>query len=87
MLTLSRGLGEKILIGENIEVVVVRIYGKYVQLGINAPPDVRIDREEIHLARKAGLPRKTSMRSPVGLAPRRLCSPRSLADGESERTR
>lgn len=47
MLVLSRKEGEKIMIGDKIEIVVLKIIGKRVQLGITAPPDVQILRQEL----------------------------------------
>lgn len=47
MLVLSRKLGEKILIGENICVTVVDIDRGKIRLGIEAPMDVPIFREEL----------------------------------------
>lgn len=47
MLVLSRMRGEAILIGEDIEVRVVAISGDKVRLGVTAPIEVDIDREEI----------------------------------------
>jgi carbon storage regulator CsrA len=47
MLVLSRKLGEQIVVGDNIRLTVVAIYGKYVRLGITAPADVRILRQEM----------------------------------------
>jgi len=47
MLVLSRKVGERILIGENIAVTVVRIAGGGVRLGIDAPPETLIVREEL----------------------------------------
>jgi carbon storage regulator len=47
MLVLSRGVGERIRIGEQIEVVVVRIAPGLVRIGIAAPPEMSIMREEI----------------------------------------
>ena len=47
MLVLSRHADEKIFLGQNIEIVVVRVRGKTVQLGITAPKDVRVYREEL----------------------------------------
>jgi len=48
MLILTRRLGESIVINGGIEVTVCHIKGGQVQLGIEAPPDVRIDRRELH---------------------------------------
>jgi carbon storage regulator len=49
MLVLSRKIGEKLVIGDNITVVVSRLAGNRVTLGIEAPPEVRIVRGELHL--------------------------------------
>jgi carbon storage regulator len=47
MLVLSRKLNERILIGENIQVIVVGVRGNHVRLGIEAPPEVAILRDEL----------------------------------------
>ena len=47
MLVLSRKIGERILIGENIAITVVRITGGGVRLGIEAPPELAVVREEL----------------------------------------
>jgi len=47
MLVLSRKLNEKIIIGEDIEVTVISIENGSVQLGINAPKNIEILREEL----------------------------------------
>jgi carbon storage regulator len=47
MLVLSRKLGEKLVIGDNISVVISRVAGNRVTLGIEAPPDIRIVRGEL----------------------------------------
>jgi carbon storage regulator len=47
VLILSRKPGEKIIIGENIQITVVAIRGNQVRLGFTAPGDVPIYREEI----------------------------------------
>jgi carbon storage regulator len=47
MLVLSRKLGEKILIGDSIVLTVVKIDRNQIRLGIEAPSDVAIYREEI----------------------------------------
>ena len=49
MLVLSRKVGERIWIGENIAVTVVRITGGGVRLGIEAPDDLAVVREELKL--------------------------------------
>ena len=47
MLVLSRKVGERILIGDQITVTVVRISGGGVRLGIEAPPEMAVIREEL----------------------------------------
>ncbi|MCH7729838.1 MAG: carbon storage regulator CsrA [Planctomycetes bacterium] len=47
MLVLSRKVGERILIGENISVTVVRVTGGGVRLGIEAPAELPVIREEL----------------------------------------
>jgi carbon storage regulator len=47
MLVLSRKVGEKLIIGDNITVVVNRVAGNRVTIGIDAPGDVRIIRGEL----------------------------------------
>ncbi|WP_373650993.1 MULTISPECIES: carbon storage regulator [unclassified Schlesneria] len=48
MLVLSRKPGEKILIGENVTVTIVRIGPNTVRIGIEAPRDMNIVREELY---------------------------------------
>lgn len=52
MLVLSRNLDEKIMIGDSIVVMVVAIQGDKVRLGIEAPKDMPIHREEVYEAIK-----------------------------------
>ena len=47
MLVLTRRPGQSILVGEGIELVVVRIEGDRVVLGIEAPREVRVVRAEL----------------------------------------
>ena len=47
MLVLSRKVGERLVIGENITVVVTKVAGNRVTLGIEAPNDVRVVRAEL----------------------------------------
>lgn len=53
MLVLSRKLGEKIVIGDNIVVTVVKIDRNQIRIGIEAPHDVPVYREEIAPQRSA----------------------------------
>ena len=48
MLVLTRRVGEKLIIGENVTVTVLGVKGGQVRIGINAPRDVSVNREEIY---------------------------------------
>ncbi len=50
MLVLSRKQDEKIIIGDSITLMVIAIQGDKVRLGIEAPKDVSIHREEVYQA-------------------------------------
>ena len=47
MLILTRKIGESIIVGDNIRVVVLEVRGRQIRLGIDAPPEVVVLREEI----------------------------------------
>ena len=47
MLVLSRRRDERILIGDDIEIVIVDIRGEKVRIGINAPSEVAVHRAEL----------------------------------------
>lgn len=53
MLVLSRKVGEEIVIGDNIRIKVVESRGGKVRIGIVAPEDVVVDRQEIHERRSS----------------------------------
>jgi len=48
MLVLTRKIGEQIRIGDTVTVRVLEVRGSQVRLGVDAPTDVRIYREEIY---------------------------------------
>lgn len=48
MLILTRKLGESIRIGDDIKIVISDIKGKQIRIGIEAPEDVSIHREEVY---------------------------------------
>ena len=53
MLILSRRPNESLRIGNNVVITVVGFNGNQIRLGISAPPNVVIDREEVHLRKIA----------------------------------
>jgi carbon storage regulator len=48
VLVLTRKSGQKIIIGDNIRIAVLEIQGDQVRIGIQAPRDITIHREEIY---------------------------------------
>jgi carbon storage regulator len=48
MLILTRRIGEKLVIGDDIMVTVLGVKGTQVRIGVDAPDDVAIHREEIY---------------------------------------
>jgi carbon storage regulator len=49
LLILTRKVGESVAIGDDIQISVVEIKGTQVKLGIRAPRDITVHREEIYL--------------------------------------
>ena len=49
MLVLTRKIGEKVMIGDDVSVTILGLFGNHVRLGINAPKSVDIHREEIYV--------------------------------------
>jgi carbon storage regulator len=53
MLVLTRKVGERIQLGDNITVTLVKINGSVVRIGIDAPPDMAVVREELAQGKKS----------------------------------
>ncbi len=49
MLILTRRVGETLMVGDEVTVTVLGVKGNQVRLGVNAPKEVAVHREEIYL--------------------------------------
>jgi carbon storage regulator len=49
MLILTRRVGETLMVGDNVTVTVLGVKGNQVRIGVNAPKDVSVHREEIYM--------------------------------------
>ena len=75
MLALTRKKGESIIIGDNIEIVVISAQGEQVKLGIMAPKEISVYRKEIYKAildenKKAARPNAAALAELKDFTPR-----------------
>lgn len=64
MLVLSRNVGETLCIGDDITVTVLGVQGNQARIGIDAPKDVQVHREEIYQLVQAEKREKACVDSP-----------------------
>ncbi len=77
MLILTRRVGESLMIGDNVNVTVLGIKGNQVRLGVNAPKDIPVHREEIY--------QKIQQEKSLGVKPMTEVSPaREVNDEDHE---
>jgi carbon storage regulator len=75
MLVLTRKLGERIVIGDSIVLTVVRINGDKVRLGIEAPPEIEVHREELRRRHRERPPASEPSPTPSAAASGHRLSP------------
>lgn len=49
MLILTRRVGETLMVGDNVSLTVLGVKGNQVRIGVNAPKEIAVHREEIYL--------------------------------------
>ncbi len=52
MLVINRKVGQEIVIGDNIVIRVIEVKDGKVRIGVTAPKEIRVDRQEIHELRR-----------------------------------
>lgn len=65
MLILSRRTDESIVIGDEVTITILSVKGKQVRIGITAPPDVSVHREEIYERIQSGEPIQNNAEQPT----------------------
>ncbi len=66
MLVLSRKKDEKIIIGDKITLMIIEIRGDKVRIGIDAPKDVTVHRQEVYEAIKKEQEEQQKLENPTG---------------------
>ncbi|PCH58895.1 MAG: carbon storage regulator [Burkholderiaceae bacterium] len=67
MLILTRKDNESLFIGDDIEITVLSVKGNQVRIGINAPKDIDVHREEVYRRINSQNPLKSSRESTLSL--------------------
>ncbi|MDC0948352.1 carbon storage regulator CsrA [Gammaproteobacteria bacterium] len=76
MLILTRRIGESLIIGDDVKITVLGVKGNQVRVGINAPKDLPVHREEIYQKIK-----QEQMLEQAGLSPEEI---RKLRERDQE---
>ena len=77
MLILTRRVGETIRINDDISIQVLSVSGQQVKIGITAPADVAVHRDEIYQRIQAGRMEESAARSLSAASPNFLLAPAS----------
>jgi len=73
MLILTRRVGEALMIGDDVSITVLGVKGNQVRLGIEAPRNIAVHREEIY--------RRIKREQAGGDKPQEEASPEEISDG------
>ena len=77
MLVLTRKLGENIRIGDSVKITVLEVRSGQVKLGIEAPPEVKVHREEIYARIQEENRRAQRLHNKLGPSPESPATPES----------
>lgn len=68
MLILTRRVGETLIVGDDVTITVLGVKGNQVRIGVNAPKDVSVHREEIYqrIQREKGAQAEGGIHAPSG---------------------
>ncbi|HET9517402.1 MAG TPA: carbon storage regulator CsrA [Actinoplanes sp.] len=81
MLVLTRRSGESVMIGDTVVVTVLEVRGDVIRLGIDAPRDIQVHREEIYRELQASNQEAASPTDDAVLALSRLLRPKADEPG------
>ncbi len=84
MLILTRRVGESVMIGDDITLTVVEVRGDAIRLGIDAPRNVDVHREEVYRELKAANQRAASPSDDAVAALKALVDPADAAAAEPD---
>jgi carbon storage regulator len=80
MLVLTRRSGESVMIGDDVAITVLEVRGDVIRLGIRAPRDIQVHREEVYRELQASNHEAASPTDDAVLALARLLRPKPAGD-------